>query len=104
MIDAEDIDDKGRETTKLQPKIIPPKEDLLMGLCFTVAAMCKDPAGQESALLVDRKDRWLISGVNFIEQPDSFGVNKNKFGWELEDRVLAMTHALYYWSYYCIPR
>ena len=96
MID-EDVfttDDKGRESPRLQSKFTPPKDDFYMGLCFMFGAMCKDPAGQEAALLVDSNDRWMASGVNFIEQPDAYGVNKTKFGWELEDREAAMIHAV----------
>ena len=89
----DDNDDKGRDpTTRMQLKLIPPKEDIYMGLCFMFAVSCKDPAGQEAALLTDGKDRWLASGVNFIEQPDSYG--KPKFTWEMEDRFAAMTHAV----------
>jgi hypothetical protein len=92
--DAATTDDKGRESPRLQSKFTPPKEDFFMGLCFMFGAMCKDPAGQEAALIVDNNDRWLASGVNFIEQPDNYGQNKAKFGWEIEDRETAMIHAV----------
>jgi len=87
-------DNKGRDGSHLLPKIVPAKDDYYMGLLITAASICRDPAGQEAAVVVDEKDRWVSFGVNFIEQPDQYGVNKSKFSWESEDRDIAMVTAV----------
>jgi len=76
---------------KTQAKITPPKEEYFMGLLFVFASMCKDPYGQEAALIVDSKDRPVTFGVNFLAQPE--GYQSKKLTWNIDDRQLGMTTA-----------
>jgi deoxycytidylate deaminase len=74
---------------KVLPKITPQKDDFFMGVLMIASAMCKDPTGQQASILVDRKDRWVAFGINFLTQPDTYQ-QKNKFGWDERDRELAL--------------
>jgi len=87
-----DNDNNGKER-KVLPKITPPRDDFFMGFLMVASAMCKDPTGQQAAVIVDRKDRWIAFGVNFLSQSDTFQ-SKNKFGWEEPDRELVLVTAV----------
>jgi len=80
------IDKKER---RLQARITPAKEEYFMGVLFMLSAICKDPHGQEAALLIDNKDRLITFGVNHISQPA--GYQNRKLSWDPEDRYLGMT-------------
>ena len=86
------VDDKDKKERKTQSKITPPKDDFYMGMLFMFGAMCKDPNGQEAAVIVDGKDRPVTWGVNFLTQPESYHSTK-RLSWDPEDRYLGLMTA-----------
>lgn len=77
---------------KIQPKITPLRDDYFMGILLVASAACKDPNGQQTALLVDSKDRWISVGINFI--PPAGPTGHKKLDWTPENRDVFMTSAI----------
>jgi deoxycytidylate deaminase len=76
---------------KVQPKICPPTHDYIMGVAFVVAAACKDPTGQQAAIVVDQKDRIIAHGVNFLVCGDTY--QSQKMEWDAAGRRTGMITA-----------
>lgn len=78
---------------KIYPKICPPTHDYVMGVALVMASACKDPMGQQAALLTDSKDRIVAHGVNILASADGYGGTK-KLEWDAEGREQGMVTAI----------
>lgn len=78
------------EKKKTLAKITPSKEDYFMGVLIIESSMCRDPYGQQAALIVDGKNRQVSMGVNHIPTDNHL----KKLGWDDESRYMSMVTAV----------